>query len=219
MSESRTRLSHWSNRFDAPYVAFSGGKDSTVLLDLALQFWDVGLVVWHWDYGPWLVPRPYAREIIHNAEDIISGSKAELHVYHRPGGKDARDDCSLGYRAFFATLRKMSQDLERDCGLTGMRASESKGRAIRSKNYEERDSATKLPLLYPLRDWTAGDCWAYIVSNEIPYHSVYDDYATMKGGYDSEKNRFVTFFDSEMERFGSPFVDGILSWRFRNDTK
>jgi 3'-phosphoadenosine 5'-phosphosulfate sulfotransferase (PAPS reductase)/FAD synthetase len=39
-----------------PYVAFSGGKDSTCMLHLVLQQ-KPDIMVYHWDYGPYLMPR------------------------------------------------------------------------------------------------------------------------------------------------------------------
>lgn len=165
------------------------------------------------------MPRPYERETWQIAEQIIGDTGAKFRVDRRPGGPEARHTCGIGYAAFFGTLRRMAQEEGCDAGMAGLRAAESKGRSLRVREYEQRrDSATGLPLLFPLADWRAGDVWAYIVSNEVPYHSVYDKYAPILAGYDSEQTRFVTFFDSEMERFGGPIIDGILSWRFREQS-
>jgi len=51
------------SRFNRPYVAFSGGKDSTALMHIVLRK-DPNVTVVHWDYGPFFVPRELHREIL-----------------------------------------------------------------------------------------------------------------------------------------------------------
>jgi PP-loop superfamily ATP-utilizing enzyme len=50
-------------------VAFSGGKDSTVLLHLALQV-DPYIDVFLWDQGPHIMPREVHAEICGNAKTM-----------------------------------------------------------------------------------------------------------------------------------------------------
>ncbi len=52
-----------------PYVAFSGGKDSTCVLRLVLEQ-KPDVLVLHWDYGPYYIPRWLEQEFIENARKI-----------------------------------------------------------------------------------------------------------------------------------------------------
>jgi 3'-phosphoadenosine 5'-phosphosulfate sulfotransferase (PAPS reductase)/FAD synthetase len=67
--------------------------------------------------------------------------------------------------------------------------------------------------LYPLRDWSAKDVWAYILSQGLPYLSTYDLYGPVVGW---EKVRMVTFFDPEFDHLGNRNLDGVLMWKFKN---
>ena len=50
---------------------------------------------------------------------------------------------------------------------------------------------------YPILNWTYVDVWAYIISNNLPYHSTYD----LQGEYMGwDEVRFVTFNDPEFEQ-------------------
>ena len=202
--------------FSRPYVAFSGGKDSTVCLHLTMQVWEPSsVVVWHWDYGPWLMPRPYYRECLDIAAHIVRDSGVRFRVDARPGGRESREDCATGYRAFYAAIRRMIRDEVRDLGLTGMRSSEGRRRAQRLSQGSIEVGRNPCPLVHPLRSWRATDVWAYLESRNIPHHSTYDTRALL-GGYASERTRLVTFFDGEFAKFGAPGIDGLLSWRYRD---
>lgn len=204
-----------ASRFHRPYVAVSAGKDSTVCLHLALQAWDPAQVlVWYWDYGSWLMPRPYHRECLDIITHVIGDLGSRFRVDVRPGGRESREDCATGYRAFFGAIRRMVDEEGRDFGLTGMRSSEGKRRAQRLAQGPIETGHNPCPLAHPLRDWRAADVWAYLVSRDLPHHSTYDTRAVLSG-YASERTRLVTFFDGEFARFGSPGVDGLFSWRFR----
>ena len=47
------------------YVSYSGGKDSTVLTHLCLKA-NPSRIIWHWDYGDYLIPRPIEEEVMDN---------------------------------------------------------------------------------------------------------------------------------------------------------
>lgn len=52
-----------------PYVAYSGGKDSLVMSHAVLRE-NPGTLIFHWDYGPYYMPRELEREIIDMAHQI-----------------------------------------------------------------------------------------------------------------------------------------------------
>jgi 3'-phosphoadenosine 5'-phosphosulfate sulfotransferase (PAPS reductase)/FAD synthetase len=106
---SLTRIQQWLDHWeDQCYVAFSGGKDSTVLLDLVWSinpripavFVDTGLeypeirefVKGYGDRVVWLKPKmPFNQVIEKYGYPVISKEQSQfLHDYRRPGASPAR---------------------------------------------------------------------------------------------------------------------------------
>jgi len=184
-----------------PYIAFSGGKDSTCLLHLVLQF-DPDILVWHWDYGKYM-PREFEKEIIENVRKI--------------GAKNLRVDTSMAYKwkdkVFYKTFfGKIQKELakEYDAVFVGLRKEESIHRRERIK---VQRSLGIIKEFWPLQDWSWRDVWAYIFSNNLPYHSAYDKYIPLLGW---NNTRFATFFDPEFDTFGASNIDGLLLWGWKN---
>jgi phosphoadenosine phosphosulfate reductase len=179
------------------YVAFSGGKDSTVLLHLALQC-QPEIPVFHWDYGVFM-PREFEAEIQLNMTKI--GAK-NIHVEKR---LSENKQCQFGYQAFFGSVHKFMEKENLEVALIGLRKEESSKRKAKIKSQPANE-------VYPLADWGWKDIWAYIVSNNLPYPKVYDVYGPLLGW---DKARFVTFFDQEFEKLGSIYVDGFFFPQYR----
>ena len=177
------------------YVAFSGGKDSTAMLHLVLKF-DPDIMVMHYDYGKYM-PRMYEEEVIKNVLDL--------------GVKDLRIERGQNwYKAFFGRIVKQYYSEGFRVCFVGIRKGESISRRLR---IVDNKSLTKIREFWPLQDWTWRDVWAYIFMNDLPIHSAYLKYAPIVGW---DKVRFVTFFDPEFEKFGSPNLDGVLLWKHKN---
>lgn len=174
------------------YVAFSGGKDSTVLLHLALQI-QQDIPVWHWDYGVY-IPRQVEAEIQSNMKCLGATNVT------------VSESVNQGNVAFFCEANRFMQDKSLEVALVGLRKEES----YRRKRKIGRGLKGEV---YPLADWGWRDVWAYIVSNGLPYPRLYDVYGPVLG-YD--RARFVTFFDSEFDHLGASYVDGYFFPQFRN---
>jgi len=190
-------------RYTNPYVAYSGGKDSLCLLHLVLQEQN-DIDVWHWDYGDALIPRSIEREIIKNARQI---GAENIVIRKRGNNKHARENYKFGYRHFFVSLNKLKKERRWNLGFIGIRKEESLRRKREYSHFFDNQNC------YPILNFSWKDVWAYIVSNNLPYPSIYDRYAEVLG-YD--KVRLVTFFDSEFEYLGAPYIDGVLIPEFRN---
>jgi phosphoadenosine phosphosulfate reductase len=186
-------------------VAFSGGKDSTVLLHLALQV-DPELRVFHWDHGSQLMPREFEEEIIANARQIgaknlvVKGSS----LLER---SDARSNFRVWYLVFWNTLHMTRRAEAWDFQFVGLRKEESCKRRVTIAEHKQWGE------VYPLADWSWRDVWAYIVSKNLPYPKVYDVYGPVLGW---DQARLVTFFDQEFEKFGSLYLDGFFFPQYRN---
>jgi|Wag4MinimDraft_14_1082654.scaffolds.fasta_scaffold02726_2 3'-phosphoadenosine 5'-phosphosulfate sulfotransferase (PAPS reductase)/FAD synthetase len=207
LAEANKMILQALKRHKKMYVAYSGGKDSTALLHLVLHH-DPNILVFHWDYGPYLMPRAYEKEIIENMRKI--GAK---NIYIDTSDKyKSREDTGIWYKEFFGRVVPELLKQGYDGCFVGIRKEESISRKLR---IEAQKSLTKIKEIWPLQDWSWKDVWAYIFAFDVPYHSVYDKYAPIVGW---DKARFVTFFDKEFDTLGASNVDGILSWRWRYDS-
>ena len=185
-------------------VAFSGGKDSTVLLNLTLKV-DPAMDVFHWDHGSQLMPREIQKEIIANARGI--GAK---NLFVESSRLVEREDMRVNwrgwYRVFWGCLARVNREHGWVYQFVGLRKEEGCKRSAKINHPAKGE-------VYPLADWSYLDVWAYITSRNLPYPKVYDVYGPVLGW---DQARLVTFFDMEFEKFGGPFLDGFFFPQYRN---
>lgn len=98
-----------------------------------------------------------------------------------------------------------------DLAFVALRAEESVRRRLR---LSKGRSLGPIRECWPLAEWRWLDVWAYLVTNEWPYLSLYDQRATLMG-YD--RVRFTTLFDPEFADVGNESIDNVLHWRWRNE--
>jgi len=94
-----------SRYLDEGVVSVSGGKDSMTLLHIVVSRCRPDVAVFHWDHGPWLVPREVEREVLENIR--LTAPRAELIVeeYELGRSERSRNEWRSWYRAFFSTLK------------------------------------------------------------------------------------------------------------------
>lgn len=191
-------------RYKRPYVSYSGGKDSTVLLHITLQV-EGDIDVFHYDYGRIFIPDSFEKQVVKNMKEI--GAK-KVHIRSNPRDKTLE---GREYRStFFQTVRQLSAELGWDLALVGLRAEESLKRKRKTKNV--LNTRVKPHEAYPLRDWTWKDIYAYIFENNLPIPSVYYKYGELVG---FDNARYVTYYDSEFRFLGADYIDGVLLPWFR----
>jgi phosphoadenosine phosphosulfate reductase len=177
-------------------VSFSGGKDSTVLLDLVRRivpdapaaFFDSGC-----EY-----PDTYDL-VTHYGVTVIQPQMTlpEMCKYGGYWGHPTPVDSEAEFDFFAFLIDEPSYRFSMEYGITvealGLRAGESAGRRV---SLHRRDRGTLYPLrngqwrLCPLAFWQTADVWAYIASRKLRYNAVYDKMA--EWGFDREQQRVST---------------------------
>ena len=195
-------------RYKKPYIAFSGGKDSTCVLHLVLKF-RPNILVYHFYFGKYFVPEDMERQVIENAKKI--GANRLMVRTSKQYDVLKRDARNVLGRYYKKVMEPWFISHGYDCSFLGIRKQES---AKRNRKVKYGFAMSKkIKEIYPIQDWSWLDVWAYIIGNNLPYLSFYDDYGKVVG-YDQV--RFTTFFDDEFAKVGSSNIDGILMWRFKN---
>lgn len=172
-------------RSSIPYgqcgIAFSGGKDSTVLLDLVRKV-DENIACIFLDHGRHF---PETYEFVKSVPNMQTISKTDWEP----------DPISCCAQVKIELIKTAVRELELDVLFVGIRRDEHPARNV--KEYEEQFSDHVR--VYPILDWTEGDVWKYLNSRNIPTNPLYKD------GYRSIGcvNCTVTGGESEREGRGS----------------
>lgn len=161
-------------------VSFSGGKDSTVALDLIRRVRPDARAVF-FDSG---LEHQETYEIVKRlGVDTMAPERPLLEVLKAGGywgyrGPDA--DLSYNYDHIEMYYERPTSLYVAEHGIEvtvlGLRKDESAGRSIgirrRGHFYQHQRSGTWR--LLPLARWTHDDVWAYIADRQLPYNAVYD---------------------------------------------
>jgi len=206
LQETEANINLILSKFKKPYIAYSGGKDSCVLLDLILKT-NSTISVYHWDYGPYLIPREIEYKVIRNAFKI--GAKKLIYATSE---KYEKNEDYVWYKDFLGKELPELADSGFDISFIGLRAEESQKRKMRVKHLISYDKY--MCNAFPLKNWTYRDIYAYLLKNNVPYlRDHYDKYSDLLG---YKRSRFVTFHDPEFSQL-SECADGILMYKHKHD--
>lgn len=196
-SESISILRETAAQFERPHLLFSGGKDSIVLVHLALRAFAPGPIPFpllHIDTGhnfeetirfrDELADRVGARLLVRYVQDSIDRGD----VVEETGPNASRNALQT------TTLLSALSELRVDAAIGGARRDEEKARAkervfSHRNQFGQWDPRNQRPELwkiynglhrpgesfrvFPLSNWTEADIWSYITALEIPIPSLY----------------------------------------------
>ncbi len=163
-----------------PYLALSGGKDSLVTLDLAMkyrsnidvvQFTALNLELPGTDDAIFAIERHYG----------ISVKRIFCRDWHdefyRHFGVWPHFEETQFVDGIYERKIEAIREYGWDAYLVGMRSDESVRRRISLKQpvkWKWRYTHDEKELrIAPIAPWTIEDVWAYIIGNQLPYHSAY----------------------------------------------
>jgi phosphoadenosine phosphosulfate reductase len=173
---ARGRVSEWLENVRKPYVAFSTGKDSTVVLRLVReQAPNVPAVYFDADCS-----FPESQQMLRQTDNVIVFPTIEplLATFKRFGGFDAGPE--LERETMRTTVWEPIKHLIKEYGFDGvaygLRAEENPGRAMHAKfrGAMFRYKRDGLWGCQPIHDWLYDDVWAFIVTNGLTYCGTYD---------------------------------------------
>jgi phosphoadenosine phosphosulfate reductase len=193
---SKLAIGHALLKYPRVFATCSFGKDSRVLVDLAMQI-EPRLQFYGVDTGYEF------DETLSFAEQMVQETRMNFRWLRPPedervrieaafGGEMIKDDrykcCEMKVPALTPVLKQY------DAWITGLRRDENEFRS-RTPVIE----AANIVKVNPLAFWTKEDIWSYIMENRLKYHPLYDQgYAslgcrpcTAKGGDSERGGRFA----------------------------
>lgn len=160
-------------------VAFSAGKDSTVLLDLVRHI-QPDVPVAHYDSGAeyqWTydLADHYSVESIKPQKSVIELAKIAGDWGYR-GPEWTGQQIDYDEFLIYEPARRFNAEHDLQVIALGLRGQESKGRLWSARRNGPLFFAKTEGMwhLCPLAEWTTEDVWAYIASRGLRYNEAYD---------------------------------------------
>lgn len=182
------------SRMGSPYVALSGGKDSTVVYSLVREFLPTIPAIWSDD--EWFLPETleYIQRLQQSGSDVrqIRTNTTHTEWFQIKGDWDSIQDYARQHNF--------------DGVFLGLRQEESAARRVHLRSLGSLFFAKKDGFWHcnPIHDWTWQDVWAYILLKGIDYNKAYDKLEEM--GIDPQHQRIGPFAVERVLGYGQMVI-------------
>lgn len=158
------------------YVAVSGGKDSTVMLDLVRRVIPTAPAVFSDD--EWMFPE--TESYVLGVKNLVRIASPARHSYFFTSNTKKRDGIKWINDAVNNSMQVYAKQQSYNCAMIGLRKDESQKRRTHI-NALGNKFTTKSGVVqcYPIASWTTNDIWAYIRSSGIEYNKAYNKMESM----------------------------------------
>ncbi len=213
-------------RCDIAYIAFSGGKDSVVLLDLCHRVLPLSVPVIFSDtdmelpdtYKVWeeIQARYPEREFI-----AAKAESSALENWRRfaPPSRTIRWCCSVhkSTPALMLLKDKLHKPAIKVMAFVGIRGDESYSRSFYEDATDGAKNASQLNCM-PILDWGAHELWLYILANDLIINCAYKKGLTRVGCMmcPESSEKYVWFVDKAYPRGLKPYNDIIIETSNKN---
>lgn len=161
-----------------PYLSFSGGKDSLVMLHMVLeQNRNIPVVYWDADAS-----YPDTETFLARIEDewgidiVRFKTRPILDVFREYGIDHPQIETKTMIATVYDPIKKLIAEYGFDGVFVGLRREESYGRKqlIKYRGPIFHSKYQNVIECLPVAYFSVQDIWAYITANELPYNPVYD---------------------------------------------
>ena len=161
-----------------PYIAYSTGKDSTVMADLVWRVApDIPAVYFDAD-ACFPESRDLMKRLCKTGRQIVKYEvEPILDTMERVGGPTSgKSDAATMQSTVYKPIKSLLSEYGFDLSFVGLREEENHDRemAIRSRGYLFKNKRDGIYTCWPIGWLTFEDVWAYILSRDVDYSAVYD---------------------------------------------
>jgi len=204
VNQAKANVTEWLTRVSNPYIAFSGGKDSTCVLNLVREQRPETIAV-HFDAD---CNFPEVDIAVNNMPNCLIRKSDEPYLETLSRFNFGEDEGDFTMKStVWNPIKRLISEFNFDGVCYGLRAAESHGRRMNAKRgavfqYKRDD----LWACQPIVKWNYNDVWAYIVSSNLNYCGTYDKMWDMP-----EDDQRVSYWAGETKR-----TYGRWAWLKRN---
>ena len=178
VSEAHEIIREALQHMKQPYLSFSGGKDSTVMLHMLLKHKpDIPVIYWDAD-ASYPDTEHFIEEVVRDWSLNFIRRKTEsmYSVFRKYGVNHQQIENKTMIATVYKPIKKLIEDYGFDGVFVGLRAQESKGRRklIKSRGQLFYNKSQKVMECLPAAQFAVEDIWAYITFFMLPYNNIYN---------------------------------------------